>query len=193
MFPAFFLPEASQKAAKYIIVQDELKVRLVDGDLADDYRRELTDFTDHAANRLAISEFTIGDFRPNVKAGGKNVLYLDDFHVDVLARYLAGKHDQYLADCHRNEPNGDDEEFLRDEGPFNSRLNYLNQPLHILRGHFGVGWHFATQPEIGLIVLSRDLKTAVIYCREGYRGGLALMQRDDQGWRVVERESTWVE
>ena len=48
MFPPFFLPEASQKTAKYLIVQDEIKVRLVDGDLADDYRRELGDFEDHA-------------------------------------------------------------------------------------------------------------------------------------------------
>ena len=34
MFPPFFLPEASQRPAKYFIVQNEIKVRLVDGDLA---------------------------------------------------------------------------------------------------------------------------------------------------------------
>ncbi len=190
MFPPFFLPEASQKTAKYLIVQDEIKVRLVDGDLADDYRRELGDYEDHARNRPAISELTISDFRPNVNAEGKNVLYVDDFHVDVLARYLTGKHDADLADSYWDEPNGEDE---CDEGPYSERLSYVNQSLHIIRGHWGTGWHFATHPEIGLLVLHKDFKTAVIYCREGYGGGIALMQRDDQGWRVMGRESTWVE
>jgi hypothetical protein len=190
MFPTFFLPEASQKTAKYLIVQDEIKVRLVDGDLADDYRRELGDYEDHARNRPAISELTISDFRPNVNAEGKNVLYLDDFHVDVLARYLTGKHDADLADSYWDEPNGDEE---YEEGPYSKRLSYVNRSMHIIRGHWGMGWHFATHPEIGLLVLNKDFKTAVIYYREGYGGGIALMQRDDQGWRVMGRKSTWVE
>ncbi len=122
------------------------------------------------------------------------MLYLDDFHVDVLARYLTGYHDQYLAHSYRDEPNGEEEELLGDDGgPFSKRLRYLNQSLHVIRGHFGVGWHFATHPEIGLLVLNKDFKTAVIYYREGYGGGVALMQRDDQGWRATGRESTWVE
>lgn len=190
MFPPFFLPEASQKTTKYLIVQDEIKVRLVDGDLADDYRRELADFEDHAGNRPAISELTISDFRPNVKSEGRNVLYVDDFHVDVLARYLTGKHDADLADSYWDEPNGEDE---FDEGPYSERLSYVNQSLHIIRGHWGTGWYFPTHPEIELLVLNKDFKTAVIYCREGYGGSIALMQRDDQGWRVLGRESTWVE
>ena len=46
------------------------------------------------------------------------MLYVDDFHVDVLARYLTGKHGHYLADSYWNESNGREEESLDDEGPY---------------------------------------------------------------------------
>ena len=100
--------------------------------------------------------------------------------------------DPYLADSSWDEPNGGDDE-LDGEGPFSERLDYLNRSLNVIRGHWGTGWHFATHPLILLIVLNKDLKTAVIYSREGYGGRLALMQRDDKGWRVTGRESTWIE
>ena len=49
MFPPFFLPEATQKTAEYFIVQDEVRVRLVEGDLADEYQREM----EYHRNRFA--------------------------------------------------------------------------------------------------------------------------------------------
>ena len=140
-----------------------------------------------------ISEITIKDFRPCLQTEGRKVLYLDDFHVDVLAHYLTGKRGEDLADSYWDEPNGEEELLGDDEGPFSRRLKYLNQLLYIIRGHWGTGWHFATHPEISSIVLNRDLKTAIIHYREGYGGGSALMQREEQGWRVLDRESEWVE
>jgi hypothetical protein len=125
------------------------------------------------------------------------VLYLDEFYAGVLAQYLTGKRGDYGQDCadsYWHKPNGQEEEFLGDyAGPFTMRLKYLNYLLHIIRGHWGTGWHFATHPEIISVVLDNDLTTAVIYYREGYGGGAALMQRDDQEWRVLQRASTWVE
>ena len=128
--------------------------------------------------------------RPNKSEFAATGIHSTHFHVDVLARHLTGKHDAYLANSYWGEPNGDEE---YDEGPFSRRLSYLNQSSHIIRGHWVGGWHFATHPLIQSVVLNRVLKTAVVYFREGYGGGVALMQRDDQGWRVMGRESTWIE
>jgi hypothetical protein len=192
LFPPFFLPEACHKTAEYLIIQKDIAVRLVEGDLADDYRRECENFTEHAAEREAIRRLEIKDFRPAIRAERKKVLYLDDFHIDVMARYMTGKHEKYLVDSYWDEPNGLENE-LDGEGPFTQRLDYLNGSLNVIRGHWGAGWHFATHPRIDLVVLNKDLTTAVIYFREGYGGGLTLMQRDEKGWRVTGRESTWIE
>ncbi|MGD0898052.1 MAG: hypothetical protein ABR915_09480 [Thermoguttaceae bacterium] len=192
LFPPFFIRDALGKEAEYLIIQDTVDVHLVEGDLADDYRRERKDYTDHAERRAAISQFTIKDFRPAVLAGGKRVLYLDSFHVDVMARYLAAKHDHYLADSYRVEPNGQEDE-LDGEGPFTERLDYLNRSLNVVRGLWSKGWFFETHPYVQLVVLNKDLKTAVIYARQYNGGVLALMQRDEKGWRVVGTQDTWVE
>ncbi len=191
MFPAFFLPEASCRPAKYFIVQNEVEVRLVDRDLTADYRREFEHHRLPVESKPAISEFTITDFRPHITTEGRKVLYLDDFHLDVLSRYLTGKHGHYLVDSYWNESNGRDEEsVMDDDGPFQKRLSYLNQLLRILRGHWDTGWHFATHPLINSVVLNMDLKTAIIYFENGSEGWIALMQRGEQGWCVTEREFT---
>jgi hypothetical protein len=60
-------------------------------------------------------------------------------------------------------------------------------------GHWGRGWHFATHPTIDCLVLSTELKTAIVYFRCEYEGGATLLERRDDKWVVVDRQMTSVE
>ncbi|MEM8671802.1 MAG: hypothetical protein AAGG48_30065 [Planctomycetota bacterium] len=190
LYPAFFVPVASQVDAEYLTVQSTVEVRLVAGNLAAAYQKELETVGEHARSMTSISEITIRDFRPQLAVKGKEVLYLDDRRVHAILRFLTGK--SIALDRYWDEPNGF-YDFTDKYVERKRRLEYLNCVLGIVPGHWGTGWHLATHPEITCLVLASDLKTAVVYFRHGYGGGVALLSSKDNKWVVTHREKTWVE
>jgi len=190
LYEPFFVPEVKGIDAKYLIVQSDIDVHLVEGDLEKAYREELRTFDEVAEKLPAISKVTIHSFQPKVAVVEKRVLYYKRPYVAAMVQFLAGKEIDIEASW--NEPNGFDE--LDDEHKEQrDRLKYLNSNLQIVPGHWDKGWHFATHPEVICIVLSVKLDKAVVSYRTGYRGGLALLHLQDRKWVVIGRERTWVE
>jgi hypothetical protein len=186
----FFVPVSSSRTAGYVIVQNSIAIDLGEADTSTMFRD--TKARDRAMNG-AISRILIQDFRPPVDAKGKKVLYMEDRRLDVLLRFLTGK-DVSILQSYWEEPNGARKELGHPDGPLrNYRLEYLNQALDILPGHSGRGWQFETHPYVGRIYLHTDFQSAIVFFREGYSGGSALMREDKAGWRVVEKRLTWEE
>jgi hypothetical protein len=191
-YPEFFVSGASQKGTDYLIIQQNISVRLVTGDLVEDFRQELRDGRSHVWDRITISKFDVHDFRPAMHTSKKTVLYLSDTYLDAMVSYLTGKDKWEFMDSYRDEPNGLDEN-LNGSKELLDRFGYLKQRLDISLGHWGTGWHFETHPYIDVVILNQDLKSALIYYRNGCGGGIALMLFDEKGWRVDRGKGTWEE
>jgi hypothetical protein len=198
LFAKFYAPDATRKKAEYVIVQDTVDVKLVDVGEPDDYWGTCEDGNAAAARKGAVSFLQIKDFRPALRVDRKKVLCFNGDRVDAMARFLSGKHSEYLARSYSQEPNGDEE--LDGTGPFSVRYAYLSKSLSVQRSPWGKGWRFETRPYVDLVVIGKDLKSAVIYFSEydddgggSSTGGLALMRREGDNWRVIDKKSTWVE
>jgi hypothetical protein len=194
LFPGFFVPAATPSKANFLVVQDKIEVHLVEGDLASEYRADPERLSDHAWERPSVSDFTIQGFRPALHLEGKKVLYLNEKYLDPMLRFLTGK-DESLVDVYSHEPNGywENRESTSDKNA-EGRRKYLNNCLDIAPGHWAVGWHFVTFPTIELLLLDKELKSAVILYRASFSsGGHALMKKSPEGWRLINRKCTWVE
>jgi hypothetical protein len=195
LFPAFFVPHALKSHSDYIVIQDKIVVRLVEGDLAADYcGANKADMEGMAWSRPYISQLTIHDFRPRLKIDGKKVLYLDERHLDAMLRFLTGR-DESLVDAYWHEPNGywESRQSGVNKGPEERRV-YLEKYLPVAPGHWEVGWHFVSFPQIDLLLIDSKLETVIILYRGGFSGGGdALMQRVKGEWRVIHMEVSWQE
>lgn len=192
LYPAFFKPVVE---GKYVIIQDEVPVRLVNFDLRKVFEKDLNEFNNESLKRKAISSFVLKEFRPEIKVAEKRVLYRNDARITVLASFLVGEPTD--ADDQWQQSNGDDQldelEAEEKQSPRKRRTRYLNSNLNIIPGHWGNGWHFSTHPEVHHVILSKDLDVAIVYFREGYEGGEALLEKKEDKWRIVEKEFFWVE
>jgi hypothetical protein len=104
LYPAFFVPVAAQVDAKHLIIQSSVNVHLVEGNLAEAYRKELETYDNHARRMPTISDVTIRDFRPAVAVDRKKVLYLNDRCAYAILQFLTGK--EIALDRYWDEPNG---------------------------------------------------------------------------------------
>jgi|APSaa5957512622_1039677.scaffolds.fasta_scaffold94695_1 hypothetical protein len=198
MYSAFFEPAASLRGGEYVVIQEDIKVRLVDTDLAEAYREEVETYIDVAIRTPAISEITIHNFRPRIEIDEKTTLYYDHRHIEALLLFLMGEalneknwEGRIDIDSAWDEQNGGNHSIkyeIRAE-----RLDYLNSSMEIIDGHWGNGWHIATHPDMYCVVLSVDLDEAVIYSRIGYSGEAALMKYLDDEWVVAARHRTGTE
>jgi hypothetical protein len=189
LYPVFFAPVAARLDAKYLIVQSSIDVHVVEGNVAEAYRAEMETFDDQARRMPSISHVTIRDFRPAVKVDRKNILYLNDQCAYAMLQFLTGK--ELALERYWDEPNGDS--LFGEHAERKRRLQYLNSLLCIVPGHWETGWHLPTHPKINCLVISSDLKAAVVYFRRGYGGGAALLQSRANKWVVVDRQEFWVE
>jgi len=194
----------AQQELKYVVVQRELCVTLVDNDLSDIFDDQW-DSLDRRRALPNISRVTLHEFRPRISIQGAKVLYLDRDHLNELLQFLVEEPylshlipivDRYWDIHHGGDMGGvrapdhsEKELAVRKE-----KLAYLNSVLDILPGHWGTGWHFETHPIAGNLVLSSDHQRAIVEFRAGYGGGEAYLKKDARGnWIQVSRHESWME
>ncbi len=210
IFRAFFAPSKAITSKKYAVVQSDLRVTLVDDDLAEIFSKKgqflqgddgLSCPDDRLEKLPVISHLTLRDFRPPLSKEIPNVLYLTTTELGEMLEFMVGESayeslyytltDRFWDVAHGTE--------IWDEGDATlmgrrQRLLYLNSKLSILPGHFGTGWHFETHPSVSLLYVSRDYRQAVALFRDGYAGGEAYLQKNDAGdWMVILRDENWDE
>ena len=210
IFQVFFIPAKVSVNAKYAIVQDELRVTLVDDDLGGVFAKKgeylhsdagLSTPEERLKKLPVISRLTLQDFRPAVSREIPKVLYLSQPFLGEMLEFIVGEWKSEslyteLTERYWDVAHGNDPEDVKDATLMGrrSRLQYLNSKLNILPGHFGTGWHFETHPSIGRLYLSCDYRRAVVTFREGYGGGEAYIQKDGKdAWKVILRDDNFTE
>ena len=213
IYQSFFTP-SEKSPKKYIIVQEEVKVTLVDDDMSGVFAKmgEFENVDDHLSipeDRLrelpVISHITLHDFRPALSGEGLKVLCLDRSHLNKLLEFLViepepqreidfmplAKRFWYIAHGVQDPVIEETTDELADR---KRRLDYLNSQLNIIPGHWGCGWHFETHPLVRHLYLSRNRSRAVVEYRTGWSGGEAYLQKNEKNvWEVVLRDTNWTE
>jgi hypothetical protein len=113
----------------------------------------------------------VASFRPLLHFEHARVLYLTERYRWVLRQFLDGElgHEEVRE-----------------------RFEFLERKLPVHPGHWS-GWHIATHPEVGLVVFDQDLLGAKAYFRIVYEGGESRLEKEDDAWKLVESELTWIE
>ncbi|MDY0165674.1 MAG: hypothetical protein RBS80_03975 [Thermoguttaceae bacterium] len=191
-YSTFYQPDELLADCDYVIVQASIDVILVRGDLRKVYWEDASEvgFHERLERMPRISRATYHGFRPKLDSRKRKVLYIDEEHLSHLGLFLAGDvQSKGTGDCtgmyFPQQPN----ESLEAQ----RRLTYLNSLLDIVPGHFGSGWHIATQPFVYEVYLNAALSTAVFECRDTYEGLRVLLERKEGGWKVIDKASTWVQ
>ena len=129
-----------------------------------------------------IAKWEIEDFSPRATTDVP-LCYLDDRYASLIGRFLG---DEELPVGHRGimSTSVARGESLR-------RQEFVNHQVQIYHGHWG-GWNFATDPSVYQIVFDEKLERAKLYFSLIYEGGEAVYERDENGWRLVKSELTWI-
>jgi hypothetical protein len=183
-----FAPDRERyRNAKYVIIQDEITVVVVDSDLRAEFMAEPFDrHYKRMKNLVEVSRVVVKDFRPAVKDFGlrlkdKKVLYLQDKYLCRLVDFLTQNKDRDMLSFggrYHSEENTSSER--------QRRLQYLNTALNIRRGSWGTGWTFETHPEVSVIYFSADMKRAIVRYHIDSHHGEALLERvADTGWEFL--------
>ncbi len=201
IFYSFYGSDKEYDNIKYIIIQNNISVRIVDSDLREEFIAE--SYSEHDA-RLAklkfISKIEIEDFRPNIIEADltdKKVLYLQDKYLGCLLGFITQeKHTDKMVSGKgymREKAGGKERE---------NRLKYLNTVLKIIPGHSDRGWDIETQPLVQSIYLSSDSKRAIVFYKVPYyRYGEALVVKNthkppihyENEWEVVAKKTLEME
>lgn len=168
---------------QYSLIQNEVEIYIVETLPAPDDRSWDTEREFEKQIKQANAHLRILDFRPKVKPPESTPIYLVPGLKGVLERFLES--DRVLS----NETGlqSTDQDTLT-----NRRLEFLNQELKILRGHWE-GWHFETHPVVERIVFNRDLSKAIAQYRIKYTGGRAFLERTAEGWELTHAGLRWIE
>ena len=193
---AFFTPaEEIYDNTKYVIIQDEITVAVVDSDLREEFTLEpLKRHLNRVENLAEISNLVVKDFRPHVYAetNGKKVLYRQDKYIAPLLGLVTQDKDPFeLLRGNRYEWEENRSKERR------KRLEYLNPALKIVPGpgHWGSnGWSFETYPTVSRIYLGSDMKRAIVRYRVGSHLGEALLDKDKgDHWELLSRRIDLIE
>jgi hypothetical protein len=183
VYQAFYAPAKFYSQTDFVVVQNQVDVQIVGRDLTELYRKMPNDIDDQISAIPVVSDYTVKAFRPEIRNTKKKVLYLDDDHLESMLYFLTRKNASPKELWHIKSAS---DIRLR-------RLAYLNKVLHILPGHWGIGWHFETHPHVYSVVLDSKFRHALIIFREHYGGGYALMESKDGKWVVLKQVDSWIE
>ena len=163
------------KREKYLIIQNEITVVFVDSTLRREFLAEPRDrHFERVDNLRRVSTVVVKDFRPklNVDPTHARVLYLQQRYLAVLVGFITQSDRPILlsrGERYQWEENGSSERARR--------LAYLNKALHIVRGHWGTGWCFETEPKVNTVYLSNKRNRAIVFFSERAKLKEALLQR----------------
>lgn len=168
--------------ATFVIIQDEVTVVVVDSDLREQFAVEPSEAFARTKYLNAISSIVVKDFRPHVAVrDNQKLLFLHDKYLSYLVGFVTQdkntdrllRGDNYLWEEHGSEER-------------QKRLGYLNTVVRILPGHWTTGWIFETEPTVGRVFLSSDMKRAILRYTQQYGFGEALLEKTEaHTWKLI--------
>lgn len=186
LYSTIFVPAEFYKKIPYVLVQNEVDVTICDSDLQSLFASKSSDRDREILRLPALSEVTVKKFRPKINVTDQKVLYHDQSRINTLLSFLAPKGAERFGARYL--------ELVPSSGDKNQeRIEYLKSHFLVIPGHWGVGFHFSTHPEVLHVHFNRDFTRAVVAYREYYGGGNAYMETKDGAWTVKHRGDSWTE
>lgn len=164
------------------------RLKKVDGKLNQQVREEFgfeNSFSFHSTeNPEAIGEDLI-DFRPVVKAPGKQVIFLTPDKEKTLKAFLGDKHLPVGAGGIMNPAHS--------SGESEKRMTFLENSIKIWYGHWGGYWQLNSYPVAYSITFDKSMLYARVSFRMVYEGGEAILKRTNGKWALLSSKRTWIE
>jgi len=162
----------------YVIIQNQLLINWYKTDTLNFRFFENTD-------SLILSKEMIGNFRPDITFEQAKTLYLFPQYLKIINTFLRSK-SYPLGFGGIMNPS-------RAKGESAERLQFLNEKLKIIHGHWGGYWHIETHPYVYSIEFNKDRTIASVNFRLGYQGGSATYIKKDGKWEMKQAGLTWIE
>lgn len=129
---------------------------------------------------------SINNFKPNLdNLGQERILYLTPEYSNALNEFLGAKYKD-LGTGNIMNP-------ALPEGESEKRYEFIKDYIHILHGHWGNYWHLETHPDVGVIVINKELTKTEINFRYGYQGGETVLEKKNGEWIIKSSKATWIE
>lgn len=129
-------------------------------------------------------KFTINNFKPPINFENKSTLYLTDDYRVTLNLFLKPNTSDIDKDDHVELGKVLDDSW--------KKSLFIKQYLQIVPAHWD-GWYIETHPKVHIIYLNKELNWARIDFRYGHAGGMIIMKKKNNIWRITESTPTWIE
>lgn len=159
--------------ARYFLVSTHLVVTV---------KKSLPESTFGDSDEPPVAQWELNDLSPRATTDVP-LCYLNDKYTSLIGRFLG---DKELPAGH-----GGVMSTSVAKGESLRRQEFINQQVQIYHGHWG-GWNLATDPSVYEIVFDEKFEQAKLYFSLVYEGGEALYERDEEGWRLISSELTWI-
>ena len=128
------------------------------------------------------------EFRPDVQFDGKKTVYLTEEYIELLNQFCS-ESPVYNLDTTSDESIIDNYNFLSGS---DQQMNFLRKAAYIIHGHWG-GMQYGTFPIAHQIIFNPDMTRAVVQWECYYRGGDAVLIKQDGEWIIVGCRTIWME
>ncbi|HEX3023280.1 MAG TPA: hypothetical protein VHP81_12920 [Lachnospiraceae bacterium] len=172
---------ALNKVAPYLVTQKQLPYTIQDISTMEDYLSG----KGFSPSIPRDERKTLYNFYPSVDINPEKVLHLTEKYEKDLNRFLGTRDPSLMSDT-RKETESERAERER-------RKLFIQNYIPVLYGHWGGYWHLSTHPEVGLIILDRNLDRAVVEYRIGYNFGFAEYRISNGNWEFVRATMNGVE
>ncbi len=168
---------------KYILVQNSISVKIIDSTFEKPRKynswRIINDKTSYYRE---ISNITFNDFSPKLMMQDKQIVFCDKYFLETINKFLGIEYSEGTI-YHLPRP-------LRET---QSRLNFLNQLVKIIPGHWGGYYHIESFPLVLNIELKSNLKEASVFFKNVYAWYRAHLMKDGEDWKITSSGLMFVE
>jgi len=178
VFECYYNKHNKYKNVKYLIIQNKLFIHVSD-------ENDIEKMKDEDFFYWEIKYDSITNFRPRINIKNRIPVYLTSYYEKIL--------NVFLGDIYSPLGTGGIMNPARPEGESKERRRFLEDKIKIEYGHWGGYWHLNSFPEINIIIFNKDMKSALIYFRYGYRGGESYLIKKNANWKIVDSKFTWIE
>lgn len=118
-------------------------------------------------------------FRPSVSYEGKKVVYITEGYEQLLQNFLG----YACEDCKRR---------TKQINKIFDKQKFISQAAVIYPGNYCI-WEYCTKPYAERIMFNKDLNRAMVSFRLIFCGGVAILEKQDGVWSIVDAKITWID
>jgi len=137
-------------------------------------------------DKNVIKVYDYRDFYPIIEDSTiKSINLTKDIHT-TLGSFLADTHSHFVY-------GGGFKSIARAKGESNDRKNFLENYIKIFCGHWGGYWQLETYPEVKNIIFDKNFEYAKVCYRMAYEGYETILKKENNQWKIISSERTWIE